>query len=177
MGIGFRRTAELIFVLFGSATASAQTCDCSRFIGSCQGAISVSPRGTTGSYGADLGIRSSAPRCSRVDYYVDNTPYFNVLSNTSTTEDSVFGTSPITQGSVSDVQCRVCAMGGTAGSTEPALSKSYFIQFGGRLPNANHALLAEMVGKKFGVPGHLVSSLGGYYRVRLGPVSGKSEAE
>ena len=163
-----------------TAAVQAQTCDCSRRLAVCEATISASPRGSAGSYGADLLVRSSAPRCSRVDYYVDGTPYFNVLSNTNVVEDSVFGTSPILQSSISDIRCHVCASSevtGKPGSGPLGQATSYYVEFGGSLANANHGKLANIIGQKFGVAATLMSSSGGAYVIRLGPVASASEAD
>ncbi|SNU84315.1 hypothetical protein PSP20601_01564 [Pandoraea sputorum] len=61
-----------------------------------------------GSYGADLKFTSSAPICSKVDFYVDGTPYFTILSQGNQGEDRVFGQKAIVRSTISSVSCRVC---------------------------------------------------------------------
>lgn len=93
----------------GAAIAQGNNCDCQQIVGTCQASISVAPTGSrSGSYGADLMIQSTAPICSKVDYYVDNTPYFTILSQGNKGDDRVFGQKPITRRSISEIQCRIC---------------------------------------------------------------------
>ncbi|WP_064674824.1 hypothetical protein [Pandoraea faecigallinarum] len=110
---------KLLVVLFAwlSATANAQgnNCDCQQIVGTCSVSVSVIPtESKKGSYGADLKFTSSAPICSKVDYYVDGTPYFTILSQGNHGEDRVFGQKPITRANLSDVSCRVCKRAGGA---------------------------------------------------------------
>lgn len=111
----------VIFVaaLSGAASAQGNNCDCQQIVGSCTASINVVPTQVTkGSYGADLKITSTAPQCSKVDYYVDGTPYFTVLSQGNQTEDRVFGQKPITRSNISGVACQVCKVQSSAnGST------------------------------------------------------------
>lgn len=88
-------------------------CDCAKIVGACQGSVRAMPTSSTkGSYGAELSIRASAPRCARVSYYVDSTPYFNVLSQGNSTTDSVWGQRPVTQDTITNVECHVCSSTG-----------------------------------------------------------------
>src|SRR6185503_16543448 len=90
------------------AAAQQMNCDCTQIIGSCEASIRWEPTGSGVSQGAKLRITSTAPICSKVSYYVDNTPYFNVLSRGNTDEDSVFGTKPFTAETLSGIKCQVC---------------------------------------------------------------------
>lgn len=102
-------SALFLAVLSLSVGAQQHNCDCTQITGSCEAAIMVQPtEATKGSFGADLHIRSTAPICSKVDYYVDSTPYFTVLSQGNSFTDRVFGTSPVTRDTISDVRCRTC---------------------------------------------------------------------
>ena len=83
-------------------------CDCTQIVGSCEASIRVEPTGTAPSYGAKLRFTSTAPICSKISYFVDSTPYFNILSRGNTDEDSVFGTKPVTRDTITDVRCQVC---------------------------------------------------------------------
>ncbi|QHE93197.1 hypothetical protein PI93_011800 [Pandoraea fibrosis] len=91
------------------AFAQGNNCDCQQYVGSCEAAINVVPTSATkGSYGAELQIRSTAPQCSKVDYYVDGTPYFTILSQGNQAEDRIFGQKPLSRANVSGVSCRLC---------------------------------------------------------------------
>jgi hypothetical protein len=97
--------------LISSAVFSAiaqSNCDCTQIVGSCEASINVEPTGGPGSYGAKLRLTSTAPICSKISYYVDATPYFNILSRGNTDEDSLFGTKPVSRETISDVKCAVC---------------------------------------------------------------------
>lgn len=94
--------------------AQAQSCDCTQIVGSCAGAVSLTPTGSQkGLYGADLSITANAPQCARVEYFVDNTPAFTILVNGRTGSDRVTGTSeqPMTASRVTYQSCRVCRAG------------------------------------------------------------------
>lgn len=105
------RTILVLFVSLLSASVQAQgnSCDCQQYTSACEASINVVPATSTkGSYGADLRIRSTAPQCSKVDYYVDGTPYFTILSQGNQGEDRVFGQKPITSANISSISCHVC---------------------------------------------------------------------
>lgn len=91
------------------AFAQGNNCDCQQIVGTCAVSVSLIPtESTKGSYGADLKFTSSAPICSKVDYYVDGTPYFTILSQGNQGEDRIFGQKPIVRSAVSGISCRVC---------------------------------------------------------------------
>jgi len=90
------------------AVAQQMNCDCTQIVGSCEASIRWEPTGSGVSQGAKLRITSTAPICSKVSYYVDSTPYFNILSRGNTDEDSVFGTKPFTAETLSEIKCQVC---------------------------------------------------------------------
>lgn len=65
----------------GPAMAQGNNCDCQQIVGACSASIRVVPTDAKkGSHGADLQITSTAPICSKVDYFVDGTPYVTILS-------------------------------------------------------------------------------------------------
>lgn len=103
-----------------SAFAAGYNCDCSQIVGSCAASISVKPtESTKGSYGAELTITSSSPICSKVDYYIDSTPYFTVLSQGNTASDSTYGLKPIFRENVKIESCKVCKQVGVEQGTKP----------------------------------------------------------
>jgi len=100
-----------------SVQAQGHNCDCQQLVATCEASINVIPATSTkGSYGADLQIRSTAPKCSKVDYYFDGTPYFTILSQGSQGEDRVFGQKPITRANISSISCHVCRREGEIAS-------------------------------------------------------------
>ncbi|CFB65365.1 hypothetical protein [Pandoraea apista] len=95
-----------------------QQCDCQKVIGSCQGAVEfVRSYGSKPSFGAELIIHSSERQCSKVEYYVNNTPYQTVLVNRNAEPESIFGTSRIQEKDVSYTRCSVCASSENASQT------------------------------------------------------------
>ncbi|MFC5698886.1 hypothetical protein ACFPU0_25520 [Pseudomonas sp. GCM10022186] len=101
--------------LIGIAVQAEPMCDCSKIIGRCAASIKMkSLTGAAPSYSANFSITSTTATCSKVSYYIDGTPYFNVLANTNSVEDSAFGTSPISMKSFSEVKCEVCAASAAA---------------------------------------------------------------
>lgn len=99
--------------LIGVAVQAEPMCDCSKIVGRCAASIKMkSLTGSAPSYSANYSITSTTATCSKVSYYIDGTPYFNVLANTNTVEDSAFGTSPISMKNFSDVKCEVCSVAG-----------------------------------------------------------------
>ncbi|MBB2495945.1 hypothetical protein [Aquipseudomonas ullengensis] len=88
----------------------ANECDCTVPQGACTASITVIPTGTgKGLYGADLQISSSAQSCAKVEYTVDNTPYFTVMARGSG-EDRIQGTSeePLNDARVKLLKCVIC---------------------------------------------------------------------
>ncbi|MDU9393535.1 hypothetical protein [Pseudomonas sp. zfem002] len=96
----------------GLATATVQAeplCDCSKIVGQCTASINLkSVSGSKPSFMANYTITSSTASCSKVSYFIDGTPYFNVLAGTNKTDESTFGTEPISMKSFSGVKCEVC---------------------------------------------------------------------
>ncbi|VVE69273.1 hypothetical protein PPN31119_03230 [Pandoraea pnomenusa] len=101
------------------AFGQGNNCDCQQIVGTCSVSVSVIPtESTKGSYGADLKITSSAPTCSKVDYFVDGTPYFTILSRGNRGEDRVFGQKPITRANISGIACHVCKVQPAPGNAD-----------------------------------------------------------
>jgi hypothetical protein len=81
-------------------------CNFDKRVGSCKGTIRVnSTSGSKGNYAAEITVSSSAPSCSKVEYYLDSTPYTTILKAGSSDVESVFGTSKITKKSFSVGTC------------------------------------------------------------------------
>lgn len=103
--------------LIGVVAHADSMCDCSKIIGQCAASIKMkSLTGSAPSYSANYSITSTTATCSKVSYNIDGTPYFNVLANTNTVEDSAFGTSPISIKNFSEVRCDICAKAGQQSS-------------------------------------------------------------
>jgi hypothetical protein len=93
----------------GEQTREAKTtgdCNFDKRVGSCRGTIRVnSTSGSKGNYAAEITVSSSAPSCSKVEYYLDSTPHTTILKAGSSSGESVFGTSKISKKSFSVEKC------------------------------------------------------------------------
>ena len=95
-----------------SLIAQAADCNCQEVTGACLGSIEfVKSFGSKPSYGAEIIVHSSESRCSKVEYFVDGTPYQTILVNRRSAPESLFGTSPIAERNVTFSTCKVCASG------------------------------------------------------------------
>lgn len=90
--------------------AAEASCDCQQSVGTCSASIAVKPveATTLGSYASELRFTSSAPACSKVNYYVDGTPYFNVLVSGNTGADTIWGPKQISRANITEISCQVC---------------------------------------------------------------------
>lgn len=89
--------------------AYAIDCDCTSNIGTCSGAIEfIKGYGANKNFGAEIIVHSNELKCSKVEYFVDNTPYQNILKNTNSEQQSIFGTSPITEENIKYHRCSIC---------------------------------------------------------------------
>jgi hypothetical protein len=101
-----------LMTVFTAGAASAADCDCQTVVANCSGAIEfVRGYGSSKNYGAEIKVHSSAPSCSKVEYFVDSTPYQTILINRNEESESLFGTSPITEKNIKYSACRVCKGG------------------------------------------------------------------
>ena len=89
-----------------------------RVIGTCSAQYSISNivAGTVGKDGerlqsgsADLVLTSSAPRCSRISYYIDNTPYISLLKGGNTAQERIILARTASKDTVSIDRCEVFA--------------------------------------------------------------------
>jgi hypothetical protein len=93
----------LITLAAGHAFAE---CDFDRPLGSCVARITIdSTSGSKKSYSAEATVSSSALSCSKVVYYLDNTPQTTVIRNGTTEPETFFGTKPISKSSVRIKEC------------------------------------------------------------------------
>lgn len=90
--------------------ATASECDCQKVVSSCMGAIEfVKGYGSAPSFGAEFIVHSSERRCSKVEYFIDNTPHQTILVNRRQEAESTFGTKPIAAQNITYKSCSVCA--------------------------------------------------------------------
>lgn len=89
-----------------------RSCDCTEIIGKCSGAITdireekVARQQTTSTL---FNVRSNHSQCSKVEYYIDNTPYQSIFFGGSTSE-STFGLKKKVQ--IEYIACHICKMSG-----------------------------------------------------------------
>jgi hypothetical protein len=103
-------TAVVVCLLSAVAAATAAECDFDKPIGGCTANINILiASGSKPNYRAEISVRSSAPACSKVEWYLDSTPHSTILKSKNSDTDSVFGTSPITQKSISVQRCTIYA--------------------------------------------------------------------
>ncbi|MCZ7860976.1 hypothetical protein O9X98_06120 [Agrobacterium salinitolerans] len=100
------RLVTFAFGLMFLPAAAAAECDFAQPVGSCRASISIdSTSGSKGSYSAEATVRSSAGSCSKVEYFLDNTPQTTVIKNGTTADESFFGTKPISKKSIQIKKC------------------------------------------------------------------------
>lgn len=101
-----RLLLPLAFLAPLAGQAAAADCNFDVAVGNCQAVVKIlRSSGSPPSYAAELEVSSSAPRCSRVDYFIDSTPYQTVLRNKRSDLESVFGPKPITASNVKVAGC------------------------------------------------------------------------
>lgn len=115
-------------VMLGSVSAGAAECNFDKPVGACKGTIHIeSSGGSKPSYSAEVVVRSSSPSCSKVEYYLDNTPQVTVIRGNSEPE-SLSGTAPISKKSLKVARCT--AYEDLAMATSPQ-NKELVRRFGG----------------------------------------------
>lgn len=96
-------------LLIFSSNVFSYDCDCTKIVGNCTGsAVLTESSGGNGSYRGEVEISSSTLTCSKVDYFVNNTPYSTILNNKNRDVESIFGTNQIKKGDVQFKACYVC---------------------------------------------------------------------
>jgi len=96
------------FFIFFSSSIYAD-CDCTTVVGKCNGAIEfIKGYGSNKNFGAEIIVHSSEPKCSKVEYFVDATPYQNILSNSNSVNQSLFSTKQISEKNIEYQKCTIC---------------------------------------------------------------------
>jgi hypothetical protein len=104
----FRLFVPILLAVNGLALSHAVAADCDfkKVVGTCKGSITVdSTKGSKPNYSAEITVRSSAPTCSKVEYFIDNTPHQTVLKGGNADRESTFGSSPISKKSFEISRC------------------------------------------------------------------------
>lgn len=162
------------------AISHAAQCNFSKPIGSCQATITIdSTSGSKGNYSAEATIKSSAATCSKVEYFIDNTPHQTVLKAGNSDNESLFGTSPITKKTIKIKACTAYEDRDSAGADAPAAGKSgpaFFNgtwegQVGMALMKAGMTLTLNVNGSTVTGGSHAHNGTGDY-QIRNGRVTG-----
>ncbi|MFF7710907.1 hypothetical protein [Pseudomonas sp. NPDC007930] len=90
-----------------SPKRGAVNCNCTRTVGQCQATISQLKK--TGKTGYQFRLASTEAQCSRVTYYLDNTPYLSVLNGKSVSIEQVSSLKPVRLEQLGVDRCEVCA--------------------------------------------------------------------
>ncbi|MCS4089223.1 hypothetical protein [Rhizobium sp. BK176] len=91
-----------------AAAPAAADCNFDKPVGRCTGSVEVlSSGGSEPSFTAEIKITSSAPSCSKVEYYLDSTPQTTILRGGNSGQESLFGTTPILRTSIEVQNCTV----------------------------------------------------------------------
>lgn len=87
-------------------TLAAADCNFDKPVGSCKGTIQVlSSGGSKPSFTAEIMVRSSAPSCSKVEYYLDSTPQTTILRGGDSNQESLSGSKPISKDTLMVQRC------------------------------------------------------------------------
>lgn len=96
----------------GPSLARAE-CNFDKPVGSCEGSVTLlSSGGSKPSFNAEVEITSSAGSCSKVEYFVNSTPYTSIIRSNGAERESLSGTSPITSKDLKVSKCTAYAQPG-----------------------------------------------------------------
>ncbi|PTQ67504.1 hypothetical protein [Pseudomonas sp. GV071] len=84
---------------------AAVDCNCHKRVGSCTATIALLKQQKTG---VDYRVSSTEQQCSKVSYYIDNTPYITVLNNRNSTTEHSAGLTNVSAKSFEVERCDVC---------------------------------------------------------------------
>lgn len=107
--------------LLGAISAAAAECDFESPVGGCSASLKIlSTSGSKPSFSAEILVSSSVKSCSKVEWFLDNTPQTTILKSQNSETESVFGTSAIKKQNISIEKCTAYAEKGAAGSAKAA---------------------------------------------------------
>jgi hypothetical protein len=96
--------ASCIFAVPGAAFA--QQCNFDKKVGSCTGTVKIiSTSGSAKSFSAELAIESTAGSCSKVEYYLHDTPQTAIIRSSGIEHESVFGTKRLKKSDIRVIRC------------------------------------------------------------------------
>ncbi|WP_133304789.1 hypothetical protein [Mesorhizobium sp. DCY119] len=173
--------SSAFMVVSSWSVAAAADCDFNKRVGSCKAQIEIrSSSGSKGSYSAEIIVRSSAPTCSKVDYYLDNTPQRAILKGGNAEPESVFGTRPISRKNFKVEKCAAfedrqnAAQGGDQKGREglKSFTGTWQGKVGWMMVSAPMTLNLRVNGNS--VTGNSSSPNGQSYEIQNGRVSGNT---
>lgn len=85
---------------------SVVECNCREVVGRCSASIKIVKKREVG---VDYLVTSSESRCSKVSYYIENTPYLTVLNNKSSTSEHASGLKGVLEKDFVVERCEVCS--------------------------------------------------------------------
>ncbi len=98
----------LVLAMANSLVPSLARAECNfdRPTASCKGSVTLlSSGGSKPSFNAEIEISSSAGACSKVEYFVNSTPYTSIIRSSGMEHESLFGTSPIRRNDIKVSKC------------------------------------------------------------------------
>jgi len=96
----------IVVAVAGSASQAYAECNFDKPKGACTATLRLlKSGGTKPSFSAEVEITSSAGSCSKVEYFVNSTPYTAIIRSNGSEHESLFGTSPIRK---SDIEISKC---------------------------------------------------------------------
>lgn len=100
---------KVIFIAASIGVAASQAhaqCNFDKPIGGCTATLQLQKTGgSKPSFSAEVEITSSAGSCSKVEYFVNSTPYTSIIRTDGVEHESLFGTSPIERGDIQVSKC------------------------------------------------------------------------
>ncbi|MFF7709002.1 hypothetical protein [Pseudomonas sp. NPDC007930] len=91
----------------GKAVGASSGCNCRQVIGQCQATLSDLKK--TGKTGWTVRVSSSEAQCSRVSWYLDNTPQLTVLNHRASTVEAISSQKPLSRTNLDVERCEICA--------------------------------------------------------------------
>lgn len=125
--MSYSRTIIVGAIFWMLTSAASAECDFDKPISGCRATITIdSTSGSKGSYSAEITVKSSAGSCSKVEYYLDNTPQTAIIRSAKLEQESLFGTKPIKKSDISVSRCtKYAELEGSSGSSKQDDSKGW----------------------------------------------------
>jgi hypothetical protein len=83
-----------------------KSCNCQKIVGRCSANISIIRQNKTG---ADFKVTTNEPRCAKVSYYIDSTPYFSIAGHKEPAFEHSASQKKLTMKNFDIEKCEVCS--------------------------------------------------------------------